>query len=275
MEEIIKRYLNYNHEKENQKVNFKKNHKKEEVDLMESKKGFLTVATGKEHYYQIAANLLESYRYCTPEDERLPFAILCDQENEYTKKFDKVIIIDNPNFSYLDKIEMLRLAPFEQNIFIDADCLVYNPINYLFDKFNGLTGVRFIGDTLPLNTKNGWFLYDDIGEYKNSISFIPNFHGGMFYFSNDEMTKRVYNMALEINRDYYKYKFHLFEKPADEPIFALCISVLNLKPVYPDEETKRSLVFAPSYKKTRCNILKHKLQIISDNKKSIDYNILH
>ena len=40
--------------------------------------GFFTVATGDEHYYKIAANLLRSYRRFTPEP--LPFAILADRE---------------------------------------------------------------------------------------------------------------------------------------------------------------------------------------------------
>lgn len=45
--------------------------------------GFITLAVGSRMYYQLAANLLDSYRKngnCSA-----PFAILCDGENEYTR----------------------------------------------------------------------------------------------------------------------------------------------------------------------------------------------
>ena len=54
-------------------------------------RGFITIATGKEMYFQSAKNLLLSYKlYC---DDPLPFAIMCDQENEYTALFDDVVLL--------------------------------------------------------------------------------------------------------------------------------------------------------------------------------------
>ncbi len=68
-------------------------------------KGFITVATGKEDYYQLARNLLRSYRFfCT---SPLPFAILTDRENEYTRELDDVLLyMDGADHSYLDKLEL-------------------------------------------------------------------------------------------------------------------------------------------------------------------------
>ena len=48
-------------------------------------KGFVTIACGKDEYYQMACNLLKSYKLHNPDG--VPFAILCDRENEYTKQF--------------------------------------------------------------------------------------------------------------------------------------------------------------------------------------------
>lgn len=58
-------------------------------------RGFITIATGKDLYYQLARNLILSYRlFCeTP----FPFAILCDRENECTALFDKVILFEKRN----------------------------------------------------------------------------------------------------------------------------------------------------------------------------------
>ncbi len=145
--------------------------------MTSNKRGFVTLATGIDHYYKLAANLLESYIFNTSSN-RLPFAIICDRNNEYTKKFDKIVLINNPTNSYMDKIEMLNLAPFEENIFIDADSLVYRNIDDMFSIFDGMTGVRFIGRKLPLNSKGGWFQHENTGAYKKEITFIPSFHGG-------------------------------------------------------------------------------------------------
>ena len=57
-------------------------------------RGFITIATGKELYYQLAKNLLLSYKLFT--DQPYPFAIMCDRENEYTKDFDDIVILENP-----------------------------------------------------------------------------------------------------------------------------------------------------------------------------------
>ena len=85
-------------------------------------RGFVTIATGKEHYYRIAGNLLRSYRLNAG---RYPFAIICDRENEYTAEFDKVVRMEKPTNSYMDKLRLFDCLPFEETIFIDADCLVY------------------------------------------------------------------------------------------------------------------------------------------------------
>lgn len=58
-------------------------------------RGFITIATGSDLYFQLAKNLLFSYKlFC---DAPMPFAILCDKENEYTALFDEVILFQKPN----------------------------------------------------------------------------------------------------------------------------------------------------------------------------------
>lgn len=76
-------------------------------------RGYVTLAVGDEKYYKLAVNLLKSYRLHT--DETLPFAIVCDRENKYTKMFDKTVIIKNPSRTYVDKLEILNLDIFNEN----------------------------------------------------------------------------------------------------------------------------------------------------------------
>lgn len=190
--------------------------------------GFVTLAVGAEWYYKLAANLLQSYRLNG--NSNAPFAIFADRENEYTALFDKVVLMNSPHLSYLDKLDMLAEPPFDHNIFIDADCLIYNDVSLLIQCAQK-DGVRCFGKALPITSTDGWFLREDIGEYKDCISFIPNMHGGIIFFSADALTQRIYQQAYIIAANYSKYRFKYFEKPADEPILALSVALNNCRPI--------------------------------------------
>ena len=75
-------------------------------------RGFVTIATGDEQYYRIAANLLRSYRFFSASP--MPFALICDRENEYSAEFDHTIILKDPvfpiwtNSDYLNVFLMMK-----------------------------------------------------------------------------------------------------------------------------------------------------------------------
>lgn len=114
-------------------------------------RGFITIATGKEQYYKIAANLILSYRLYA--DNPLPFAIIAEEENEYTALFDDVILTSEALHSFLDKFLLLKLCPYDENIFIDADSLVYGDLNEYWDFFRNATDFSAIGVNVPLYEK--------------------------------------------------------------------------------------------------------------------------
>ena len=197
-------------------------------------KGFVTVATGKEQYYKIARNLLRSYRFTTKEP--LPFAVFCEQENEYTKEFDEVRVYPNATRSYLDKLEMFDLLPFDINIFIDADCLAFRDINRLFEIFEDADDFCCFGRVLPLDDKTGWFEYDNLNdELKEKTNYVVGLHGGIYYMRRTEKCKAVFDCAKEFAENYADYKFTgIFETPGDEPVVALSMAVNNCKPIVHD-----------------------------------------
>ena len=197
-------------------------------------KGFITVATGNEQYYKIAQNLLRSYRFTTKEP--LPFAILCEEENEYTKEFDVVKVYSEATRSYLDKLEMFDLLPFDINIFIDADCLVFNDINRLFDIFENGDDFCCYGRVLPLDDKTGWFEYDNLNDdLKSQIDYVVGLHGGIYYMRRTEKTKKVLDDAKTFSKNYADYKFKgKFQTPGDEPVVALSMAVNKCKPITHD-----------------------------------------
>ena len=131
-------------------------------------RGFVTIATGNEKYYRLADNLLRSYRANSNADA--PFAIICDRENELTKDFDQVIKVDEPSCSYMDKLLLYRYAPYDETIFIDADCLVFSDLSGLWEDFSDADDVSCYGCVHPLDSQTAWFTYDGCGKYQRTSS---------------------------------------------------------------------------------------------------------
>lgn len=201
------------------------------MDNMKYTRGFITIATGKEEYFQLAQNLLRSYRYFC--ENPLPFAILTDKENEYTKDFDDLLIIQSgATNSYLDKLSLGDYLPYDETIFIDADCLAYGNLNKLFNYFEDSDDFSCFGRVLALDDKTGWFEYENLGELKQKVTYCVGLHGGIYYMRKGDNCRRVFELAKSFVHDYEKYRFKgNFSTPGDEPLIALAMAVNDCKPV--------------------------------------------
>ncbi len=195
------------------------------------KKGFITIATGEEGYYQLARNLLHSYHYFCKEP--LPFAILCDRKNKSTEEFDDVIVYRNGvTNSYLDKLSLGEYLPYDENIFIDADCLAYGDLNQLFEYFQNADDFSCFGRVLSLEDKTGWFEYENLGDLKEYVSYGVGLHGGIYFMRNGETTRKVFDVAKALVSDYSKFRFKgKFDTPGDEPLLALSMAVNGCHPI--------------------------------------------
>ena len=193
-------------------------------------KGFITIATGKEEYYELARNLLRSYRHFC--QEPLPFAILADRENEYTAEFDDVIIFpDGATNSYLDKLCLAEFAPYDTTIFIDADCLAYGDLNVIFDHFLDADDFSCFGRVLPLDDKTGWFEFENLGELQEKVSYVVGLHGGIYFMRKGSMSQNVMHDAKGFIADYKKYGFRGKFDLGDEPLVALSMAINNCHPI--------------------------------------------
>ena len=179
----------------------------------------------------MAHNLLRSYRHFSPDP--LPFAILCDRENTYTCDFEETLLFENgASCSYLDKLALADYAPFEETIFIDADCLAYGDLNVLFRYFADADDVSCFGRVLPLDDKTGWFEYENLGELQPRVSYVVGLHGGIYFIRKTEKAKRVFNTARELIPNYAKYQFKgKFNTPGDEPLVALAMALSECHPI--------------------------------------------
>ena len=186
-------------------------------------RGFVTVATGDERYYELAANLYLSYK--TRGNGAYPFALVCDRENSYTEVFDDVILTQDIRRSTIDKL-LMRHSPYEESIFLDADILVLRSIDDLWDVFADQDDVSVFGCTLPLDSQAGWFTYEGSGKFKPQIRYLISMNGGIYYFRKSLISEAVFQKAMEIIDDYHEVDFKYFSTPQDEPLMAMAM-VLN------------------------------------------------
>lgn len=192
--------------------------------------GFVTIATGDEQYYEMAANLLASYRAFARES--LPFAILADRENACTAAFDDVRIFPDPQRNYLDKLAMFDLLPYDVNMFIDADCLAYGDLNVLFDVFSAADDFSCFGRVLPLDDRTGWFAYDNLGDLRDRVSYVVGLHGGIYYMRRTELCRAVLRTAQDLLPRYAEFQFlGKFATPGDEPLIALSMALHQCRPI--------------------------------------------
>lgn len=183
-------------------------------------RGFVTIATGKPLYYQLAKNLLLSYRLYS--SNPLPFAIICDQENEITALFDDVIILPEAKRNYFDKFELLIRCPYDETIFIDSDCLAYDDLNAYWEYFRNADDFSAGGYNFPIDSKDGLFWEDSIGEYKGRVHWKPSIHGGLYFIRSGATCNAIYQEYLNIMRHHHEYRWP--DYCVDEPIFGLAMA---------------------------------------------------
>lgn len=206
-----------------------------------STRGFVTIATGNEKYYELAHNLLLSYKKYTSEE--MPFALICDRHTSQTALFDQVIIVEEPNYSYMDKLLLYRYSPFDETIFIDADSLILADPQGLWKDFSDADDVSCYGCTYPLDSERAWFTYDGTGKYKSCIEYLIDLHGGVYFFRKTDRCAAIFETAIELAEQYHQYSFRHFEQPADEPVMAMSLAIYHSMPC----ALPMQLLFVPSY----------------------------
>ena len=211
------------------------------------RRGFVTIAVGQERYYRMARTLLRSYRQNC--DDPMPFALIADRENEYTAEFDDVVILDDPTCSWMDKLRLLDCCPYDENLFIDADCLIYRDINFLWQLYRDADDFSCFGKALPLEDPSGWFTSQASAFYP--IQFCTHLHGMLYFIRKSDTLDRMQRLCSDIIANYQSIVFKGFnDQLADEPVYALAMAVLGLRPV---DRKPEYYCFVPFATKFRSN----------------------
>ncbi len=117
---------------------------------MAPSRGYLTLATGRPAFLEMAVDMALSLR----EHTDLPVAIACDAglteaaKNRYAAVFDRVTTIPERFLGgRTRKFGVAEATPFEETVFVDADCVVLKPLDELFTALDGCD-LAFLGAQL-------------------------------------------------------------------------------------------------------------------------------
>ena len=233
-------------------------------------RGFITIATGDKHYYKLAANFLSSYRMFSKNP--FPVSIIAEQENEYTSLFDNVIIVTNAQRSFNDKFLLLQLCPYDETIFIDADCLAYGDLNEYWNFFENATDFSAMGQNFDLSDNNGaWYNLNGIGKYAKLINYKVRVHAGILFIRKSVTINKLYDDCMSLFRDWSSLSFHTCPNSTDECILGVAMPMNGMKAI---KESAHLLACLPGLTKLKCKIREGKLSCTTSWGDSTDNGIL-
>lgn len=196
---------------------------------MDKERGILIIAQGKERYIYMAKQIAISLALSNPNISR---ALVTDSIDEELKKYYDVIIpIDKSlGVGYSQKLYMYKYSPFNKTMFIDADCLVIDDIDWIFERFINHP-VSVIGKKISTGSLLGTTV--EILQEKVKIKYLPTFNGGVYYFEKGEKAESVFNEAIDIFCNKYDelnlWKFSGL--PGDEPAMSIAMAMYDMQPI--------------------------------------------
>lgn len=194
--------------------------------------GYIALATGSPFYLEMAMNLILSLKL---NDPTRPVCLITDSTMQipdaYRPFIDKIAYLDpKPGFyGCLNKLRINTVSPFEENLFVDSDCiLLKNDMDRHWAAFQG-PGFRTAGGKV---TAGKWYGFD-IAEVikKIGIDYMVRLNSGVFYFHQDAEADHFFATTLalvdehkELLGSFHRNKLQL----ADEPFIGAAMGKLNL-----------------------------------------------
>ena len=195
-------------------------------NLKMKSRGILTIACGNKNYIGQAISLSQSIRLRDPE---MPLAIATDLPSDILRHhFDFVIDANFSDWSgFMNKLDVYDISPFDETIYLDADCLAIKPMIQVFDCFNGQQFGVFGRNDID----EPWFKSPEKIRAEFPTSTFPIFNSGLIYFTKSVLSKDVFNMAKSLTSKYDLLEIRRTRNGGmnDEPLISLAMVQLGLR----------------------------------------------
>jgi hypothetical protein len=196
----------------------------------------LTLATGKPLYLRLAVNLARSFKWWH-QDSPIRFTLATDQVEALPEDLSDLSIIrlepGELGEGFSPKLYLNRIAPADQTLFVDADCLCTGPLDPVFDRFEG-HDVSVIGRHMA---EGEWFGNVKAVCEQFDVPALPRFNGGLYYLEPGDTCEIVYKTAQQLEDRYDEIGFKRLRGGANEEVLmALSMAIHDQEPV-PDDGT--------------------------------------
>jgi hypothetical protein len=188
-------------------------------------RGVLTIASGSDEYVMLAGALLKSLRLNAP---GVAVAVVTDRrDHPVISRFDHVVDLDTGHGGgFAQKLHLPDYAPYEETMYVDADCLAYGPLDELWQRFADVPSVGVIARRTPTP-----FWCTDIerlpSEYQ--LPSYVEFNGGLYFLRRGEATDELFAEARSLfERSESLALVRFGETYGDEPAMALALSRANV-----------------------------------------------
>jgi hypothetical protein len=198
--------------------------------------GYLTIALGSDRYVEMAVNLAASLRHF---DKSRPICLVHDDKvtipEDARKLFTHFVKLETRDdyVGCMNKILLDEVSPFEETMYIDADCLlVKDDIDRhwkaLSRNYFGMTGdKRHTGQWNNLNI--------DSARQRFSIPHVVQMNSGVFYFRRGEESARFFSRLRALYRDHRDELSNIHQgrknQYADEPFFGIAMAEFGIEPL--------------------------------------------
>ena len=148
-------------------------------------KSVITVAVGSDYYKDLAINLYRSFILWNHSNS-IQFQIITDDTNYFSPlKPDKLSILQPPTINsfegFTSKFILYDATLYEENLFVDCDCLIYSDVSFIFEKFSS-HNFSAIGSYI----NKGQFFCDVEAICKQfRLDQLPKFVGSLYYFKKN------------------------------------------------------------------------------------------
>jgi hypothetical protein len=189
--------------------------------------GVITMAFGPRRYLRQAQNLSLSLKLHMPQ---YPVAIITNAKR--VAGFDYIVPIDTHRWGLgvSHKVYLDQYTPFEETLFLDADCLVTRPFP---DELETVRKFSFTGAGRSYVSPSD--AYDQIDNLAATLkelglSRLPVFNGGLYFFRRDSTSARLFSLARDILRRWQELGLKRWDGagPNDETVFGLAAEQAGL-----------------------------------------------
>lgn len=176
--------------------------------------GILYIASGRK-YHNEAVNAIKRTKKIMPS---VPIALCTDWKGENKcKEIDYYIELENPSYTFGDKVNNYYNSPFDKTIFLDTDTYIIDSIEVLFEMLD-----RFdvLASHAPIEEDEIIMLPEAFAEMNS----------GVIAYKKNKRTEKMFEMYKSNYEECYQYYTTKYnDVPPDQPSFRYAVYHTDVK----------------------------------------------